>query len=229
MSKPRKSKKPQSKAVLHLLDQMRRKRETRETAKRYLIVCEDNKSAPNYFEALKSFLNLSATSIRVVPSGGDSQPIQVVNKAIHIKGLSEAPESGTEPFEKAWCVIDGDFGKKVKEARKVAKSSHGIEIAVSTMCFEFWVLLHGREINTPTTCCDDTLKILKDKYIPNYSKGDFDFGEVVPNYQTACQRAKKLRKPGIARGELAEDQNPCSEIYLIIEEICDGISVNKTN
>jgi hypothetical protein len=223
MSKPQKSAKPQSKAVQHLLNQLQRKRETRETAKRYLIVCEDDKSAPNYFEALKRFLNLSATCIKVVGSGGHSQPLQVVNEAIKRKNLSMSPESSTEPFETAWCVIDGDFGPKVKEARAVAGQSGGIKLAVSTMCFEYWILLHGKEIGTPTASCDETLKILKKEYLPNYSKGGFRFDEVVRSYREASQRAKKLRMAGIRRGSLAEDQNPCSEVYLLIEEVCGDI------
>jgi len=223
MSKAQKTDEAAVKAVQHLLTQLQRKRETRETAKRYLIVCEDDQSAPNYFEALKRFLNLSATSIKVVPSRGRSQPIQVVTKAIELKDLSMSPESGTEPFERAWCVIDGDYGPKVKQARDVADQSDGIKLAVSTMCFEYWILLHGKENGTPTASCDETLKTLKKEYLPNYSKGGFSFDEVVRSYREASQRAKKLRMAGIRRGSLAEDQNPCSEVYLLIEEVCGDI------
>ena len=223
MSRPQKPTKPQSKKVSHLLDQLRRKRETRETAKRFLIVCEDDKSAPNYFEALKKFLNLSATSIKVVPSGGRSQPIQVVTKAIETKKLSMSPESGTEPFERVWCVIDGDYGQKVKDARVVAEKSGGINLAVSTMCFEYWVLLHGKVIGTPTANCDETIKMVKEKYLPNYTKGSFNFDEVIPLFREAAERAKKLRKAGIRRDALPEDQNPCSEVYLLIDDVCGEI------
>jgi hypothetical protein len=53
MSKSKGEKKPLSKKTLALLDQLRRKRGIKELRKRFLIVCEDGKSAPNYFEALK--------------------------------------------------------------------------------------------------------------------------------------------------------------------------------
>ena len=54
MSRGKKPKKPVSKKVLSLNEQLQRRRGVRYLAKRFLIVCEDEKSAPNYFEALNS-------------------------------------------------------------------------------------------------------------------------------------------------------------------------------
>ena len=89
----------------------------RQLAKRFLIVCEDNKSAPNYFNALKEHFNLSATSVEVAGSGGHTQPVQVVRRAVDLKTSAEDPDSGTEPFEQVWCVIDGDYGNKIDNAK----------------------------------------------------------------------------------------------------------------
>ena len=49
MSKGRKPKKPLSKKVMALNEQLQRRRGVRDLAKRFLIVCEDDKSAPNYY------------------------------------------------------------------------------------------------------------------------------------------------------------------------------------
>ena len=81
MNKGKRAKKPISKATKSLNEQLQRKRGIRDLAKRFLIVCEDQKSAPNYFNALKRYLNLSATSVEVADSRGHTQPIQVVNRA----------------------------------------------------------------------------------------------------------------------------------------------------
>ena len=59
MSKGKKPKKPISKKTQSLLKDLQRKRGVRELAKRFLIVCEDDKSAPNYFQALKKHWNRS--------------------------------------------------------------------------------------------------------------------------------------------------------------------------
>lgn len=70
MSKRKKPKKPLSPKVVALNEQLERRRGVRDLATRFLIVCEDGKSAPNYFEALKKHFNLSAASIQVAGSGG---------------------------------------------------------------------------------------------------------------------------------------------------------------
>jgi len=220
MKKPKKEKKPLSKATTALNEQLRRKRETRELAKRFLIVCEDTKSSPNYFRALKRFLNLTASAVYIAGSGGSSQPIQVVNRAIEIKQRASDVVSGTEEFDEVWCVIDGDYGVKIPEARAKAQSN-GIELAISTMCFEYWVLLHFTECDISTAKCDGVVSKLK-KHLPDYEKGKFDFSQVVKAHREACTRAEKLRRPGISRGDLPEDQNPCSEVFLLITAILNS-------
>lgn len=172
MSKGKGEKKPLSKKTLTLLDQLRRKRGIRELKKRFLIVCEDGKSAPNYFEALKKHFNLSATSIQVVGSGGSTQPIQVVTKAIEFKKNAANAQSGTEPFDQVWCVIDGDYGNKITNARTKAKDNN-VELAISTKCFEYWLLLHYEESDTSTMDCDGLVSSLKKKHVPDYQKGKY--------------------------------------------------------
>ncbi len=183
-----------------------------------MIVCEDGKSAPNYFKALKKHYNLSATSVQVVGSDGSTQPLQVVRKAIKLKKSAEKGEGGTEPFDQVWCVIDGDYGTAVVNARKKAEAN-GVNLAVSTKCFEYWILLHFEENDTATLNCDEVVKSLKKQHIIDYNKGKCDFRELMSKVQRAVERAEKLRKPGIARGELPENQNPCSEIYKLIQAI----------
>jgi len=218
MNKGKNPKKPLSKATMALNEQLQRRRGVRDLAKRFLIVCEDAKSAPNYFEALKKHFNLSAASIQVAGSGGNSQPIQVVEQAVKVKANASNPDSGTEPFDQVWCVIDGDYGSKIKNARAKAKVA-GVELAISTMCFEYWVLLHFEESDTSTMDCDALVYLLKSKHYKQYKKGTCEFHDIVQHVRDACKRAEKLRKPGIARGELPEVQNPCSEVYKLVNAI----------
>lgn len=87
------------------------------------------------------------------------------------------------------------------------------------MRFEYWVLLHFEETAKPTTCCDDLVSALRRSYIKKYEKGKCQFVEIVDKVRVACKRAEKLRKPGIDRGELPENQNPCSEIYKLVNAL----------
>jgi hypothetical protein len=218
MSKGNKPKRQLSTATNHLLDQLKRRSGVRNLAKRFLIVCEDNKSAPNYFKALKKQFGLSATSVEVAGSGGSTQPIQVVDRALEIRRNSESAESGTEPFSEVWCILDGDYGKKIAVARTKAKTED-IKLAISTMCFEYWLLLHFEENDKSTVDCSGLVRLLKKSHVHDYSKGKCDFLAIVPLVHDACNRASKLRQHGLRRGTLPENQNPCSEVYLLIEEI----------
>jgi hypothetical protein len=218
MSKDRKPAKPLSKKTLTLIEQLQRRRGVRDLAKRFLIVCEDHKSAPNYFRALKKHLNLSGGSVRIAGSEGNTQPIQVVNCAVELKREAARPHSGTEPFAQVWCAIDGDYGDEIHNARLKA-DKHGIKLAISTMCFEYWILLHFEANDRSTMSCDGLVQTLRRKHLPKYEKGKCDFDAVVRFVDEACRRAEKLRKPGIDRGHRPEDQNPCSEVYRLVDAI----------
>lgn len=220
MSKGKKPRNP-SKKFDALLQQLQRKRGIRELEKRFLIVCEDGKSAPNYFEALKKHFNLSAASIQVAGSEGRTQPIQVVDRAVELKESAARTDSGTEPFGQVWCVIDGDYGNLIANARAKAKAND-IELAISTKCFEYWLLLHFEKYDASTNDCDGLVRRLKKKHSPEYEKGKCDFRKVVGQVRDACERAEKLRKPGIHRNELPEEQNPCSEVYKLVNAILDA-------
>jgi len=220
MNKSQREKKPISSKVKSLNEQLARRRGIRSLKKRFLIVCEDTKSACYYFEALKSHLNLAATSVQVANSGGKTQPIQVVAEAIRRKKASATEESGTEPFSQVWCVMDGDYGTKISNARASAKAND-IQLAISNKCFEYWILLHFDESGSPADDCAGVVSRLK-KHIPDYDKGLSSYQAIVPNVDLACTRAEKLRKPGIVRGENPEDQNPCTEVYLLVNAIRDS-------
>lgn len=210
------AKKPISKKTSALLAGLQRRHGIRELAKRVLIVCEDDKSAPNYFKALKRHFNLSATSVVIAGSGGSTQPIQVVERAKSLKESAQVDQAGTEPFEYVWCVIDGDYGAAIANARSSA-NAHGISLAISTKCFEFWISLHLEDCAIPCANCDEVVRGLRDRHLPDYDKGQYDFGELVQSVLVASERAKRNRQQGISRGDLPENQNPCTEVYKIVD------------
>lgn len=207
-------KKPVSGKVQSLLDSLKRRSGVRELNQRFLIVCEDDKSAPRYFEALKRWHKLDAAKVEVVGSSGWTQPVQVVDRAIKLKHRSlNEDESGTEPFNEVWCCIDGDYDSKICNARSKAKTQ-GIQLAVTNKCFEFWILLHFEESARIANDCDEHYRDVK-RHVPSYSKGGFDFSTIVPHARTASKRAKKSRRTD----ELPESQNPCSDLYLLIDQL----------
>lgn len=218
MSKRGSRKKPISKKTASLLDQLARSQGRRDLNKRFLVVCEDVVSAPAYFKALKGFKKWTATFVKEVGSDGHTQPRQVVERAIELCERAKRPDAGTEPFGEIWCVLDGDYGSKIAEARSLA-STHGIELAITTQCFEYWLLLHFVQSAKPVIKCSEHIAQLKESHVPDYDKGKCDYLQFVTNVDQACKWAEELRRPGIARGDLPENQNPCSEIYKLVQAI----------
>jgi hypothetical protein len=171
---------------------------------------------------LVKHFQLTAASIEVAHSSKRTQPAQVVRRAIELKENAAAANRDTLPFEHVWCVIDGDHGPaKIQTARQKATSSD-IELAISTMCFEYWVLLHFEQSAAPAFHCDGVIKSLS-KHLPNYHKGNCQFHEIVKEVRVAAARAKKLREQQIRSCPRPELHNPCSEIYKLIDAILAGI------
>jgi RloB-like protein len=220
-----KPRKPQSPKVVALLEQLRRRTGFRDLQLRHLIVCEDDKSAPNYFRALKEWFKVN-TSIQVVPGGGRTQPIQVVTRAIEILTAAASEESGTLPFDDVWCVIDGDYGSEISKARAKA-IANDVKLVVSTPCFEYWVLLHFLENSTPVDKCSEVVRALRATPLGKYEKGKCDFGPVVKLVKIAAERAKRLRSARIQSAIFPENHNPCSELYLLVDQILSDPAFGK--
>ena len=191
----------------------KRRTGTIDLATRILIVCEDEKSAVNYFNALIKQMGLSSISPKVFPNdNGETQPDQVIQYAKELK--QKARKSGTEKYDEIWCVIDGDFGGKVTNSRQTARHSN-IKLAISTPCFEFWVLLHYEDRGEFELKCDGMVSQLR-KHLKMYKKGTWNFEETVKAVPDAYARAKQQRN---AETPFAEDQNPCSDLYILIEKL----------
>ncbi len=215
MSKRGKTRKPISEKTKLLLDSLSRRTGVRNVARRILIVCEDDKSSPNYFRAIIQKYRLSAAAV-VVGSGHQTQPIQVVDLAIERR--ERAKESTQEtPFDETWCVIDGEYGKKIANARARANAKN-IKLAISTPCFEYWVLLHFKQTSNAGPDCKAVMRSLFE-HIPDYEKGKCDFENVVQHVKDASQYAHLCRKQGLAAHPHPEDQNPCSELFKLIKSL----------
>jgi hypothetical protein len=208
---------PKSVKYHALVQQLHRSTGIRNPAKRILIVCEDTKSAPRYLEELKQHLRLSATSVSVVDSKSYTQPKQVVERAIKekAKAAQEEERDGLPRYHACYAVIDGDYGNKVKAARKLA-FENGIELIVSTPCFETWVLFHVAHWDTSVAKCKDVIHELK-KHLPEYHKGSFSYGQLVARHNEARIRAEKLRRATT----LPEEQNPCSDMYKMLTKLLE--------
>ncbi len=207
-------------------DQLRRDREskqgTRTCNKRFLIVFEDAKSAANYFKELRKYLRVHSADIEIAPGNSRTQPQQIVDRANNLMNQA-TPENR---YDEVWVVFDGDFGAtKIANARTSA-NTNSINLAISTPFFEYWLILHYEEYCKTQCTKDQMLDKLKEHW-RNYDKGakQSSFQEIVRDYMTAAKRARKIRDRKVY--DNPEDQNPCSELYLLTNALDKAVSRPK--
>jgi hypothetical protein len=116
----------------------------------FLIVTEGTVTEPVYFEFVVQQLQIATVRVKVLPSVG-SDPRQVVITAEQVakeqfkkskKGLLGINEPSY--FDHVWAVVDTDVAVRNNIWNDVMQiaASRKVNLADSTPCFEFWLLLH---------------------------------------------------------------------------------------
>ncbi len=199
-------------------ESLRRMRATKDPYDVILIVCEGEKTEPNYFNGLRKAFRLNNANIKVCGRGSD--PLSIVDFAIDTCKKESK-------FDRAYCVFDRDRHptydtalNKIKQI-KHTRSCKGYEIIAvsSNPCFEFWLLLHFKyttmQFNAPanSSICDTVIKELK-KDFPEYQKGDKDiFKKIQDKVDTAIKNAHKIEKSNQTSGA----DSPSTSVHLLVE------------
>lgn len=180
---------------------------------RYLIVCEGEKTEPNYFKGFR----LSSVDISIVGAAGD--PLSVVTRAIELN-VFEKSTSGkkTKKYDKVWTVFDRDsfLASRINAAFATA-SQNNIHVAFSNEAFELWYLLHFEYRNTEMTRTQYASALYNHLH-KQYTKNSPDMYDILfENMSTAIANAKKLcahhgNIPVIRR-------NPYTTVFKLVEEL----------
>nr|WP_199741426.1 RloB family protein [Prevotella sp. OH937_COT-195] len=118
----------------HRLSDLSRRQGVREIKQSFLIVCEGEKTEPDYFKAFR----MTAATIKAV--GQAMNTMTLVNKAINIR---EADQKRKRVYDQCWVVFDKDdfLAKDFNQAILLAEKN-GFHVAYSNQAFEYWFLLH---------------------------------------------------------------------------------------
>lgn len=194
---------------------LRRRRAMRDPYDVILIVCEGEKTEPNYFTELKNALRLSNANVRVCGRGSD--PLSVVNFAI--ENFRREPE-----FDRIYCVFDRDrhttYHAALDRIRR-ARLGKGARIFAipSVPCFEFWLLLHfiytTRPFDAPigNSICSMVIEELK-RFLPAYQKGDRDiFDNIQDKLDNAITNAHKVEQ----FHQISGTDNPSTLVHSLVE------------
>jgi RloB-like protein len=182
----------------------------RPIANKLLIVCEGQKTEPQYFKGIRKHKRLRTLQVTIVDASGRTNPIAIINRAIAERQTIKA-DKGWEPNDTVWAVFDGDehrhqdpqnWNMAIAQAK-----TQKINLAITNPCFEFWYLIHFQDAFSQMNAIAAAKKL--QKHIPNYTKAQTLFPDpLLSRTSDAIQRAEKIAKQ-IEQTGLEPYANPC--------------------
>lgn len=197
---------------------LQRKGARRAAYKKILIVCEGEKTEPNYFAGAREYYELNTVNVEV---RGDcsSDPMSIVSFA---KQRYREEKDAGDPFDKIYCVFDKDAHDTYAQAMDALTSASPKNVysnVNSVPSFEYWLLLHFVYSTRPYTALpgnssgNQVLTELK-KYIPDYDKGRKRiFFELIEQLEQAINYAKRA----LHESERNSTDNPSTRVYELVE------------
>jgi hypothetical protein len=186
----------------------RRFAETRAT-RRVLILCEDSKTAPYYFQ--KFPFNPEDVLIEIVGAGINTDSL--VREAIRRK--EQAAALG-QKYICIWCVFDRNSfpAQNFNEAFRLARM-HGLNIAYANQCFELWYWLHFDFQQTAVSRNEYGARLSR-HLGREYKKNDMTlYGELKTRQTDAIRNSKKLLSYYSPCNP--ERDNPSTNVHLLVE------------
>lgn len=174
----------------------------------FLIVCEGEKTEPNYFKAFR------VKSAEIVAEGTGCHTVSLVDETKRIIGRYKRDEI---TFDQIWCVFDRDdfcntFNDAIFKARSI-----GFKVAYSNEAFELWYLLHFIYFDSRITRRGYIRKL--NKYLSHKYRKDSTgmFNLLISRQEEAIKRATRLLEKYSGRDPNKE--NPSTTIHLLVKEL----------
>lgn len=182
-----------------------------------LIVCEGEKTEPEYLKALRIDCDLNPANIKIVPAERND-PVSIVRQAI------KTCRSSPGEFDRVFCVFDRNGHANYQQALDLVANSRfgrrGILMAnTSVPCFEIWILLHYGYSTAPViasggrSACDNVVAAVR-RHLPEYEKAFGDtFEKIKPMLETAITNADRLA----AHNQGAGSDNPATTVHELVK------------
>lgn len=178
--------------------------DTKEPLERFLIVCEGEKTEPNYFRSFRV-----PREVIDVHGLGDNT-IRIVERAIEL--MAE------DNYDQVWCVFDRDsFPARNFNAALDLARWHGIKVAYSNESFELWYVLHFEFLNSGIHRADYITKLhrlLGHRYEKN---SDMIYEELEERQPDAIRNAARLL--ALYSPQNPERDNPSTTVYKLVTEL----------
>jgi hypothetical protein len=204
---------------------LRRRKARRDPLDVVLIVCEDEKSAPNYLIDLRDDLGLNPANVVITGDCGSSPDSVAVDA---IRRFEQEPD-----FDRIYCVFDRDQHDSYKKAldrihAKILRKRNGspalFRAITSVPCFEYWLLLHYDYRTAPfhpaqsRSPCDAVIAALKQGPIHDYEKASRGvYAQTKSRLQQAIQNAERAARAATSAGT----DNPTTSMYALVKELIE--------
>jgi len=195
------------------------------------IYCEGEKTEPTYIKKYltKFYDGDRRRELIVLEETRKNTPVQLVEEAVAHKNRKNCPADDV-----FWVVYDRESIAKYsnelhEKAMRLAKR-HGINVAISNVCFELWILLHFVRNSAPYASYTDLMasSSLKGELtkigIQKYDKGEKKiFDLIAGNIGIARMNAKdmNMQTEAAAQANMLEPYllNPYTEVHLLLDAI----------
>lgn len=186
-------------------ESLRRRMPVRDPKPRILIVCEGEKTEPQYFNKFRIEKRMPRSLMRIIGAGCDPKGVAEVAKK-----WDRDAKNDKLPFKHIWCVFDRDDHTRLPDAfQQVQHKKNDFSLAFSNPSFELWFLLHFED-QTANIDRQDVISQLK-RHIPAYDKSLDVYDDLKEFQATAIDRAKKLdSEPDAIR------ENPSTTVYELV-------------
>ncbi len=193
----------------------------RELVSYFLIVCEGEKTEPNYFKSFPKKVGKIIYDIEF--EGGGISTIKVVEKAIELRDKSK------QKYDRVWAVFDRDsFNANSFNSAILKAKANNIKCAWSNEAFELWYLLHfhNRVTAMKRTEYEKAIeeavngKLGKKKKKFEYKKNSPEISTLlsrIGNQELAIKWAKELANS--ISGEQFANYNPQTMVFKLVEEL----------
>jgi len=180
--------------------------------RRFLIVCEGEKTEPNYF---RKFPENPEVFDRIDIYGTGYNTVSLVNEAIKLKHEAQKRK---EPYIEVWCVFDkDDFPIDQLKNAIILAGKNQIKCAYSIEAFELWYMLHFNFYDTALSrnqYKEKLSELLGKAYVKN-DEGMYQL--LKKRISTAMQNAKKLYF--LQHNRVFAEQNPITTVFKLVERL----------
>lgn len=196
----------------------------------FLIVCEDGKTEPYYFQAFEKYIPEETIFLKAVGTGRSAKG--VVEQAImERQALSEL---SNKTVDEVWVVFDKDDAdlvtanlERFNEAFRIAKDEK-ISVAFSNEVFELWLLLHFGTVDSSTPISRRAIYLELEKVIkliPKHNGFEYNHGDTAVidivissgNENKAIERAESLHAQH--KGKPFINWNPGTTVHILVKRL----------